>query len=108
MNTKEETIFFPEYAHSYEVQGGPDLDSLIAAMKDPTVKVVFTFISDVDGTQVTSDVEVQVNSVQPVDTGRTVYTVGGSVVTANGFDERFTIQRYDTSTRHGTNAAVFM
>ena len=108
MNAKEETTFFPEYAHSYEVQGGPDIDNLLAAMKDTNTKVVFTFIDDADGAQVSRDIEVQVNSVQPVDAERVVFAVGGSVVTPNGFDERFTIQRYDTSTQHGTNAAVFL
>ena len=104
---EEAVIIFPQYAHSYDVRGGPDIDQLLAGLKNSNVTVAFTFLGYEGDSQITSDVVTQVNSVQPLDAERTVFKVGGLVVNESGIDARITIQRYTPSNGHGDRAAIF-
>jgi len=112
MQAKEGVIIFPMYGSNYDVAGGPDVNQLLAALKDSKVTVTFTFIGyendDKNGAQITHDVEVQVNSATPIDIERVVFNVAGSVVTPDGWGERFTVREYNTETTHGAGAGIFL
>jgi len=100
------TVMFPKYGYSYAVRGGPDIDQLLAAWKDPKATVTFTLLGDEDDMQITADLEVKVNSLQPIDADRTLFAIGGEVIHEDGRDERITIRSYNPATGNGERAAT--
>lgn len=97
-----------QYGHSYDIKGGPDVETLLATLNTPDNRVTFTFVGYVDGELVEQDIDVKVNSAKPVDADQIVFIVGGEVITENGFDERTTIRRYNARDKVGTGAGVFL
>ena len=100
------TIMFPQYGYSYAVRGGPEIDQLLAALKDPKATVTFTLLGDEDDMQITADLEAKVNSVRPIDADRTLFAIGGEVIHEDGRDERISIHSYNPATGNGERAAT--
>jgi hypothetical protein len=89
------TIMFPKYGYSYDVRGGPAIDQLLAAWKDPKATVTFTLLGWEDDSQITSDLEVKINNMKPIDADRTLFAIGGEVIHEDGRDERISIHSYN-------------
>lgn len=101
-------ITFLKFATSYEIQGGPTAEELLAALRgyNNGEYVTFTFIGEVDGSFISQNVDAQINNVASLESPD-VFRIVANLVNAVDADIRLSIKHYDASTQHGSDASIF-